>query len=155
MENRISIELPATVEAQFNAKLNEALALISPYVVTVSDDAKKGLLKLGDVTTPFVKKAEDYSKTDPEYAPKFLDLEEFYKDTTALYQFDGFIKVLDKLSFVLDDTRSLLANDSYSEAIVYYRSVKFAAENGDAKAKAIYEDLSKWFPGRPTAKKTA
>jgi hypothetical protein len=155
MENRISIVLPKEAEAAFLAKINEAMELVKPYIVTVSDDDKSMLLKLGDKFTPFVKKVEDYTVTDAEFVPNFLDTVEFTKDTTSLFQYDGLISAIDKLQLVLEDTRSLLANDAFSAALLYYKFVKMAADTGNSKAKVIYEDLSKWFPGRTVSKKAS
>jgi hypothetical protein len=155
MENRISIVLPKEAEAAFLAKINEAMELVKPYIVTLSDDNKLQLLKLGDKFTPFVKKVEEYTVTDAEFVPNFLDTTEFFKDTTSLYQYDGLLSAVDKLQIVLDDTRSLLANDAFSAALLYYKFVKIAADSGNSKAKVIYEDLAKWFPGRSVSKKAS
>jgi hypothetical protein len=148
MENRISIIVPKEVEVAFLTKIAEAAELLKPYIVTVTDADKETLLKLGDKLTPFVKKCFDYTKTDPEYIPNFLDLKEYEKDATALQLFDVMNSSVDKMNAGLDDTRALLAHDSYAESLMYYHFVKMAAASGDAKAKVIYEDLKKWFPGR-------
>ncbi len=145
MENRISIVLPPEVSAAFHAKMLEAANLIKPYMVDVTDKGKEPLLKVGDILTPFIKKCLDYTGTDPEYVPKYLDVEEFARDTAALLIMDGMNSAIDKVNAGIDDTRALLANDAYAEATAYYRSVRDAARSGDAKAKVIYEDLSKWF----------
>jgi hypothetical protein len=52
---------------------------------------------------------------------------------------------------MIDDLILLTGNDTFSAGLLYYKSVKAAADAGQAKAKPIYEDLAKRFPGRPRA----
>jgi hypothetical protein len=151
MENRISINVPDEVSKVFISKILEATEVIKPYIVTVSDADKGSILKLGDKKTPFVQKCLAYAETDPEYSPKYLDVEEFTRDTQALLKFNSVISSVEKMASPVEDTRSLLAHDAYASALVYYGAVKLAAKSGDAKAKVIYDDLSKWFSVNSTS----
>lgn len=153
MENRISVIVPKEVEEAFLKKIAEAEELVKPYLVQVSDKGKGTLLRVGDGLMPFVVKCLEYAKTDLEFAPRYLEVEEFSNDVGSLSSMDRMNSSIDKLNASIDDTRALLANDSYAEATAYYRAVKDAARGGDAKAKVIYEDLSKWFTNRAPASK--
>ncbi len=151
MDNLISIEVPEAAEKAFLTKIGEAAELLKPYIVTLSENDKANLLKLGDIKTPFVTRVLEYTVTDPEYAPRKFDQAEFERDIKALLIYNGLISAINKLAAVADDTRSLLANDSYDAALAYYRIVRAEAKEGDSKAKVIYDDLSKWFTSKTTS----
>ena len=151
MENTISIEIPADVQSAVKTKFAEIEALLKPFTVNVSDDDQISLLKVGDKTVPFVAKVQGYTSTAPEYVPGFMDVPEFLRDKAALDVLDELSKAAMPVVSIIDDLFSLTANDSLSAALLYYRSVKSAADAGQAKAKPIYEDLAKRFPGRPRA----
>ena len=156
MENRISINIPEDVKTAVDTKLDEIYAILNPYLVTVSETQKLSLLKIGDKTAPLVTKSYEYATgTGKEYVPTYLDVTEFSKDVVASNQLNNIRKQLDQLTQVIDDTRSLAANDAYAEALAYYSSVKNAAKAGEAKAKIIYDDLSQRFLGHTSTATTA
>lgn len=149
MENTISIEIPAEVVASVTTKLTEIQALLQPYLVRVTEEEKKTLLKVGDKTIAFIDKVKDYMQSAPEFTPAYLDVVEFNRDKAALDSLSRIGQLGDQVMSMVHDTHALTANDSFAAALVYYNAVKQAAANGVAKAKAIYEDLSQRFPGRP------
>ncbi len=151
MENTISIEIPADVQNAVISKFNEIAALLDPFTVNVADDEQGSLLKVGDKTIPFVDKVKGYTGSAPEYVPGFMDVPEFLRDKAALESLDSMSKSAMPVVRMIDDLFSLTANDSFAAALIYYKSVKAAADAGEAKAKAIYEDLAKRFPGRVKA----
>ncbi len=148
MENTISIEIPADVVKAVATKFAEIEALIKPYTVRVPDADKGSLLKVGDKTIPFVDKVQGYTVTAPEFTPLYLDVKEFNRDKAALSSLDKMAQPGQQVISMIDDTLALAANDSYAAALIYYNSVKQAANSGVAKAKPIYEDLAQRFPGR-------
>ena len=149
MENRISISIPEDVKTEVNTKFDEILTILNPYLVAVTESQKASLLKIGDKTVALVNKSFEYSTgSGKEYVPAYLDVVEFGKDVVASNLLNLIGNKIDQLQQMVDDTRSLAANDAYAEALAYYGSVKNAAKAGEAKAKIIYEDLSQRFPGR-------
>lgn len=155
MENRMSITIPDEVVSGFQTKMDEAMALIQPYLVTVTDEQKKSLLKVGDKTTAFVSKALEYIKSSgAEYLMDYIDPVEFEKDQAAVSQLRAMRNRVAQLNQSLEDTHALAANDAYAQALAYYNLVKSAGKAGQATAKAIYEDLSQRFPGRGTSRST-
>jgi hypothetical protein len=155
MENTISIEIPATFIEAVGGKLAEVESMFKPFKSMVPDAEKPPLRKVADKTIPFVDKVTSYTKTAPEYTPDHMDVPEFYRDRAALDALLELEKPCLQLLSRIQDLQALTANDSMAAALKYYRNVKFAAKEGDAKAKPIYEDLAKRFPGRPGKRKAA
>lgn len=147
--NRVS----AVLTEQDAKDLKNYLALISgilaPIVIGLSEEERMTIPKMGDKTISFGEKAGDYCLTNPEFAPGYLDKEEFKKDLDLLTELSPVLKALNVLCSDVDDTVMLSSSEAFMAALYYYHSVKFAAEKGNVAAKPIYEDLAKRFPGSP------
>lgn len=107
---------------------------------------------MGDKTLALVEKIVDYSGTNPEFIPSYMDKKGFDDDfnvTTALKPIDG---LLQQLQSDVNDTVMLAGHEAFVQALTYYNAVAYAAETGQAGAKPIYEDLKARFPGRRTKK---
>ncbi|MBK7871340.1 MAG: hypothetical protein IPJ74_12035 [Saprospiraceae bacterium] len=48
----------------------------------------------------------------------------------------------------INDTKLLAGSEAYSTALLFYQSVKLAAEMNIPGVKTIYDDLRERFPGR-------
>jgi hypothetical protein len=151
MENTISIEIPADVQNAVKTKFAEVEALLKPFTINIPDNERDSLLKVGEKTGPFVDKVEGYTSTAPEYVPNFMDLPEFLRDKAAFDTIFSIFTAAKPAMRMIDDLILLTGNDTFSAGLLYYKSVKAAADAGQAKAKPIYEDLAKRFPGRPRA----
>lgn len=125
--------------------LNTAKTILEKYLVALTPEQRSALPKMGDKTTPFVEKITEYTKSSPEFVPTFMsvaNLEVDYKavnDLTALYRICG------QLSSNLNDSILISGSEAYSNALMYYNSVKQASKNNIPNAKTIFEDLKKRF----------
>ena len=107
---------------------------------------------MGDKTMAFVSKSLDYSRQNSEVVPKYLIVDEFAKDVDAfkrLFQVSGLVQ---QLSEKIDDTMLLAGSEAYGASLAFYNSVKTAITAGEVGLKAVYDDLSARFPGRPPKK---
>lgn len=147
-ENVISIEIPSTDVKQVLEHLTKIQEILKPYLIALSPEERKQLLKMGDKTIPFVEKTLEYVKTNPEFVPIYLDVKEFEKDAIAVKDLVSMLTPINQLSQGLNDTEMLAGSEAYTTALIYYNSVKQASKNNVPNAKAIYEDLSKRFAGQ-------
>jgi hypothetical protein len=104
---------------------------------------------MGDKTIPFVEKAVSYCELKPDFAPRYLDIQELKKDFNAVQTITGIIRKLRPLISNLDDTNMLCGSDAYTHALTYYNSVKEAAKRNATDAKVIAEDLKLRFIAVP------
>ena len=149
--NNIHIEsIPQEVLVEVKAKIEEAIALIKPHSVILTADERASVLKVGDKAFSFVTKSQAYIHTNPEFAPSYLNVAEFeidYKDADGKVEITSLIN---QLYNYLDDTKLAARSEAYSAALYYYGSVQQAASVNLPGAKAIYDDLKQYFPGRGT-----
>ena len=65
---------------------------------------------------------------------------------------NALLRTLQPLVDNMGDSVLLGGSEAYLAALVFYRSVRAAAQSGQLNAKTIYEDLSTRFPSGPRAK---
>jgi hypothetical protein len=147
-ENIISIEIPESDVKLVLEYLYKIQEVLKPYLIALSPEDKRKLLKMGDKTVSFVEKTLDYVKSNPEFVPIYMDVKEFEKDTTAVKSLIAMLNPAIQIEQGLNDTEMLAGSEAYTAALIYYNSVKQAAKNNIPNASAIYDDLSKRFDGQ-------
>ena len=155
MNNIHNQSIPTDILAQAIAKLNEVNVLLKPYLLTLSPDERHNLLKKGDKSSSFVDKAFEFSKTNPEFMPSYVNLADFEIDNNDSYTLIGIVNMSTQLCNGLDDTMMVAGSEAYYAALTYYNSVQLAAGMNAPGAKAIYDELKKRFPGKTRAAVTA
>lgn len=149
--NEISFEI--NQEAMTNALgAIETLYENLPKLITLSNEQRINLPKMGDKTVSFVNKSLEYARQNPEIIPKYLDMIEYGKDVAGVNKLFQVISPLRKLVEELDDTMLLAGSEAYMASLVFYTALKGAISAGQTGLKNIYDDLSTRFPGRPPIK---
>ena len=120
-------------------------ALLKPYLIALTPAERKNLPKMSDRSTPFVEKVLDYSRTNPEMAPAYLDVNELQIDVQSVRELNQLARQSQKLASGLDDTMMLAGSEAYVASLAYYNSVKVAARLNVPGAKLIHDDLKKRF----------
>jgi hypothetical protein len=147
-ENIISIEIPEADVKQVLDYLNKIQEILRPYLIALSPEERRQLLKMGDKTVAFVEKTLDYVRSNPEFVPAYMDIKEFEKDAVSVKNLIAMLNPTTQLEQGLNDTEMLAGSEAYTAALIYYNSVKQAAKNNIPNAAAIYDDLSKRFDGQ-------
>lgn len=83
-KNQISVEIPAAVLADATEKLQSVKTLLAPYLQALAPGEQKSIFKMGDKTVATVQKVKDYTDTNPEFAPAYMDQPEFLKDEAVV-----------------------------------------------------------------------
>lgn len=147
-ENVVSIQIPAADLATVLKKLKEINDVLKPYLVALTPDERKQIAKMSDKTQPFVEKVQDYAKSNPEFAPAYMNVAELNVDMKAVYDLTSILQMVQPLCDNVNDTEMMSGSEAYTAALTYYNSVKQAAKMNVPSAKAIYEDLRKRFEGQ-------
>lgn len=144
-QNAVSINIPSEKITQVNTKLAEIREILKPYLVALSADQRQTLPKMGDKTLSFVSKTLDYIKSNPEFAPPFLNVEELKTDLQAASDLEDMKQILKPIYSDVNDTELICGSEAYVAALTYYNCVKQASKNNQPSAKSIYEDLKVRF----------
>jgi len=144
-KNQISVAIPATVINSVQEKLQECRTLLAPYLQGLTADERKSLFKMGDKTVATVQKVKDYVETNPEFAPSYMDKEEFLKDEVLVTGLTPIGNLATQLASDISDTIMLAGSEALAAALFYYGTTKEAADRGIATAGPIYDDLKQRF----------
>lgn len=144
-ENRISLNLNSTDITTIKHALTTLDRLLKPHLKALKSDERRHLPKMADGNLPFVEKAMDYAQSDPEFAPKYLNVPEMKVDYSAVELLTSFIRPLEQLVDNLGDSITLSGSELFVASLTYYNTVKQAAKTDVPGAKFIAEDLAKRF----------
>lgn len=150
--NQISIETPQEILADVNQKLQECTTLLAPYLQALTADEKKSIFKMGDKTVATVQKVRSYTVTNPDFIPAYMNTEEFQKDEAIVTNLHPLGNLATQLASDIKDTVMLAGSEAIVSALLYYGTVKEAANKGIPTAQPIYADLSQRFTRKTTKK---
>lgn len=151
LNNLISVDFTPEEEKEVNSALAVIERIIGNKAVNLTPDERQEYGKLGDKTENWVEKVQGYMNQKPELVPFYLDKNEFLKDQKSRKIFLSYLNRFKSLMESCDDTAKLLSTDVNNAALAYYRNIKLIAQQNVPGTSVIYEDLSKQFPGRPSA----
>ncbi|MGC3977088.1 MAG: hypothetical protein QM751_01950 [Paludibacteraceae bacterium] len=146
MDNRHSQPIPDEVLTQLQTKINEAQALLAPYVTSLTPSERHDIPKMGEKSLSFVEKAYDFAKQNPALCPSYLNMEDFRVDFGDARGLWTILNTVRQLEENIDDTETLAGSEAYQAALLFYSSVKIAAAQNVPGAKAVYEELRLRFP---------
>ncbi|GAB6391488.1 MAG: hypothetical protein MdMp014T_0861 [Treponematales bacterium] len=140
--------IPQAVLTEAQAKIDEVLTSLSPYLMALTPEQRRELPKMGRKTLDFVEKAYDFARQNTGLVPPYLNLTEFGVDFADAHGLWTLLNSVQQLEQGIDDTEMAAGSEAYQTALVFYHSVKLAAGNGISGAKAVYEELKTRFPQR-------
>lgn len=141
MENKTDMVIPTEVYQQVVTKLGELEELLKPYFIEVSTLERKRMTNISDGSYPFVEKAIQYSETNKEFVPNFLDVEAIKRDFDLYKQTQPLLKRITQLHTNIENISMESGHEAYSQVLSFYNSIKYAYKMGVNGAKDIYEDL--------------
>lgn len=153
MKGRHSQAIPADVLAQVQSKIDEAAALIAPYLLPLTPEERRDLPKMGPKTLSFVELAYDLAKKNPALLPAYLNISDFgidFEEARGLWTLESGIQQLGR---GVSDIETLSGSESYQAALIFYKYVKEAALHDVPNAETIYQELKARYPSRGKAKK--
>lgn len=129
-----------------------AIKMQLPFLLKLSPSERQGYSRMGDRSLAFVEKALAYAESNPHLVPPYLKVSEFRKDWDLVKSLTKVMQPLQSLIEAIDDTTMVAGNESYGAALVFYNSVKRAADAGVQGTQSIVKDLKQRFPGRSASK---
>lgn len=145
-KNVASVQLPQEVVTQLENKFKEIKELLAPYTVSLTNDERMTMPKMSDKTVAFVGKVVDYTLSNPKLIPPMMEADELKKDFQANQTLQPIHAISQQITDMIKDTLIVTGSEAYTQALLYYASVKMAVKIGDSEAKSIQEDLGKRFP---------
>ncbi|GAA3992935.1 hypothetical protein [Hymenobacter antarcticus] len=151
MPNEFHTDIPAKVITDVQAHFEAIRTALAPYLLSLTPDERKTMLRMADKTVAFVTKTTDYATTNPSFVPAFVDLAELKQDTAGMAAFTPLRQFCEQLALDLDSTVMVAGSEAYGNALTVYGNIKFLAKNKQPGAQAAYDELSVRFPGNANA----
>jgi hypothetical protein len=144
MDNKISLDIPATTLTAVNTALATAKTNLS-FLISLTPNDRLSIPKMGDGTLAFVKKAYEYAKLNPTLVPSYINVEELRKDIETVEKLHSIYALVNELHSRLDDTMMLAGSEAYVASLSFYNAAKAAAKTNIPAAKPVADDLSARF----------
>jgi hypothetical protein len=147
-DSPVSVVITPDQKAAILAKIADLKAAMS-FLVGLTDDQRRKMLKMGDKTVGFEQKCASYMASRPDLVPGFVDMVKLGQDRAAWADIGDIMRALLDVYQRVDDTEMVLAHQLYLPDLSFYQSVQLAANRNVPGAQAIYDDLKSRFPGHP------
>ncbi|AWM32924.1 hypothetical protein [Hymenobacter nivis] len=151
MPNNFHSDLPPAVLAAVQQHLDAIKAALAPYLVSLTPDERRTMLRMADKTVAFVQKTSDYAANNPAFVPGFVDLAELQQDVAGVQALTPLRQQFEQLALDADSTVMVAGSEAYANSLIIYGNIKFLARNKQPGAQAAYDDLSQRFPGSANA----
>ncbi len=145
--NLHSSQIPLEAINQAQTKLNEAYEILKPYLITLTEEQRMTLPKMGDKSLPFVTDANNFSGKNPELLPKFVDKTEFDLDYADAVNLKGIQLSSNQIATAINDTAMVAGSEAFTAARAFYNNVKLGSSQNVPGAKDIYNVLKSRYPG--------
>lgn len=147
-EQRISATLTST---DLDA-IRESINIIKhklPFLLTLTNDERRGLPKAGDRNRAFVLKALEVAEQNPTILPAIFSVEEMKKDVELGAALQSVVFAIGQLEETLNDTAAVVNGEAYSAALSVYNYAR--ASGKEASLQGTVEELGKIFSKKPRA----
>ncbi|MDR3246260.1 MAG: hypothetical protein LBT50_07490 [Prevotellaceae bacterium] len=145
MENKHVTAIPAEVLVEVHGYIHSALNALQPYVLPLTPEERRVLPKMGDKTLSFVEKSFDFATSNPALTPPYVDMAAFAIDKSDATGLRALLNSAHQLVEYIDDTEMVAGSEAYQSALSFYNAVKLLASQDIPGAKAVYEELKKFF----------
>ena len=146
-DNLVSIEFLEEELQKIDAATESIRTVLSGKMRNLTPEQRRQYGRIAEQNKLFVNKAREYMKEYPQYVPPFLDNEEFEKDYKARTQIENRLMQLEGLTEQLSDTKILLDNDNYYNALTFYRNIRYLSGENVPGTTNIYEGMKQFFSG--------
>ncbi len=145
LENLISIDFSKEELKELDHHMAGIQNIFKGKTVNITPEQRRQYGSIGNHNKLIVDKAKNYMEQHPNWIPRFLDKEEFDRDHKTREQVESRAQQLNNLSQQLLDTKTLLDHDNYTNALSFYRMMRFLAGENEPGAKPVYEDMKVLF----------
>lgn len=152
MPNAFHSNIPAAVLQDVQQHLDAIRTALAPYLVSLTPEERRTMLRMADKTVAFVQKTNDYATNNAAFVPSFMDLAELKQDVAGLTALTPLHQQLEQLTLDVDSTMMTAGSEAYANSLTIYNNIKFLAKNKQPGAQAAYDDLSQRFAGQGKAK---
>lgn len=149
--SNISYSLTYESLQQVRAAVDQINALL-PFLITISPDEKRALVKLGPKSMDFVQDASSAASSFPAILPPTFDVLEYRRDTSLFDSLSQIKMLLDSLHEKVDNTHAAVGSEAMQASLEVYAYVQTAKDRVPG-LKSVADKLKERFKGQGPRKK--
>jgi hypothetical protein len=130
-----------------------ALNALLPFLVALSADERRSLVKLGPKSADFVADASAAVASFSSILPSSFDITEYQRDTRLFNLLSEIKLLIDSLKEKIDNTYSAVGSEAMEASLEVYAYVQTAKDRVPG-LKSVAEKLSERFKNKNSRKKT-
>lgn len=134
-DNRVSASL-SQADRQAVLDALDTVRQELPFLVDLSPDERRSLLRMGDKSRGFVSQALEVAEQNPDILPRSFDAAEMRRDVELLAALSPVLTALAQLNELVDDTHMAVGSEAYASALLVYQYAR-AAGKGPALDSAL------------------
>ena len=139
--------IPGSLSPQDIQEIKAALQTIQkklPFLITLSNEERRRLLKMGDKSLAFVNNSVTAAQSNREILPASFDVEELVRDYQLASALTEVLTSIRQLNEQVDDTLLAVGSDAMTSSLTVYDYVKTAAKKTPG-LKTVAEQLGERF----------
>jgi len=141
MKDLTNVVIPQADLEAIQTKLGELEAMLKPYLVNLTPTERKRMITINDGNFPFAEKAMQYTISNSNLVPAFIETESVKRDFDLYKQMRPLLQRITQLHTSIENTVMESGHEAYSQLLSFYNAVKYADKMGVQGAKDIFEDL--------------
>ena len=145
LENLIPITFSDHELHQLSHGIHTINSVLTGKTISLSAEQRKEYGRMANQNKLINDLAKKYMEEYPNWIPNFLDKEEFDRDYHTRTQIDAHVEKLKELAQQLIDTKMLLDYDNYSNALSFYRMVRYLAGENEPNAEKVHQEMKVLF----------
>lgn len=145
--NLISIDFTDAELKTIDDSLAAIIGVLKGKTFNLTPEERRQYGRIAEKGKLFVNKANEYMNQYPQYIPPFLNYDEFKKDFKARGQIENRLIQLEGIAEQLADTKVMLDYDNYSNALSFYRNIRYLSGENVPGTTSIYEGMKQFFTG--------
>ncbi|WP_017655935.1 hypothetical protein [Fortiea contorta] len=144
-----------SLSAQDIQEIKTALQIVQkklPFLITLSNQERRKLLKMGDKSLAFVNNSVTAAQSNGDILPASFDVEELVRDYQLATALTEVLISMRQITEQVDDTLLAVGSEAMASSLTVYDYVKTAAKKTPG-LKTVAEQLGERFKaikGRPT-----
>ncbi len=143
--NLISVSFTEDELTRMDDALRTIEGILNGKTVNLTPDERRQFGRIAEQNKLFVNKTLEFMKEYPQYVPQFVDVDEFVADYTAREVIESRLNRLARCTEQLSDTKTLLDNDNYTNALMYYRNIRYLSGENVPGITTIAQELGQFF----------
>lgn len=151
MPNEFHSDIPAAVLDQVQQHLDAIKTALAPYLISLTPEERKTMLRMGDKTVAFVQKTAELATNNPSFVPSFVSLAELKQDMAGIAALAPLRQQFEQLALDTDSTVMVAGSEALGTSLIIYGNTKFLAKNKQPGAQAGFDELRVQFPGNTGA----